>query len=566
MYIDTVPNRNSPPTILLRESYREGKKVKKRTIANITKWPSHMVDGLRILISGKKVFAEGELIIEKSTPHGHVEAILGTMKKLGMDTLLSSQACKERNLVMAMIAERLIHPCSKLATTRTWNSSTLAEELGVDQADEDDLYTAMDWLVQNQSKIEGKLAKRHLKDGALALYDISSSYYEGRTCPLIAFGHNRDGKKGKQIIVYGLMADADGRPIAMDVYPGNTADPTTIPDQIEKLSERFNLSRVVLVGDRGMLTQTQIEKVKQCPSLGWISALRSRSIQELVEGNRLQLSLFDQQDLAEITSPDYPGERLVACFNPFLAEERKRKRLDLLEATENNLKKISQQIERRKKKKITKPEIGLKVGKVINRYKVGKHFKLAIDEGKLSWQRNENNIEKEASLDGIYVIRTSEPKEKMSAEDAVRNYKSLSQVERAFRSLKSVDTLIRPIRHRKEVRVKAHIFLCMLAYYVEWHMRKALKPLLFEDEELEDSRKTRDPVAPAKPSQTAKDKKKNKKTKDGFPVHSLKTLLIEMGTRCKNLCKIKSAPNAPAFTQLTELNPFQKKVFQLLDL
>lgn len=567
MYIDSIPNRDSPPAILLRESYRDGKKTRKRTIANITKWPRHVIDGLRLLLNGKTLVPAEELFsIEKSTPHGHVEAVMGTIKKLQLDTIISSKPCQERDLVIAMIAERLLYPCSKLATTRVWHSTTLAEELSVRDSNEDDLYKAMDWLVERQARIENKLAKQHLSEGSLVLYDISSSYYEGRACPLIAFGHNRDGKKGKQIIVYGLMTDSEGRPVAVDVYPGNTGDSTTIPDQVEKLRGRFGISHVVLVGDRGMLTQTKIDIVKTYPGIGWISALRSKAIQELAEKKHLQPSLFDQQNLAEISSPDYPGERLVACLNPFLKEERARKRLDLLEATEKKLEKIAKQAAARTKKPLNKVDIGIKVGKVINQYKVGKHFKLKIEDGFLCWERKKELIERESSLDGIYVIRTSEPKERISAEDVVRNYKSLAQVERAFRSLKGVDILIRPIRHRTSERVKAHIFICMLAYYVEWHMRKALAPLLFDDEEGDENRKKRDPVAPAKPSVSARKKKSFRKTEGGFPVHSFDTLLIELATRCRNQCRLKSTGNAPSFAQYTEFSPLQAEAFKLLGL
>jgi len=567
MYIDIVPIRNSPPAILLRESYRDHKKVKKRTVANITKWPAHVIEGLRLVLSGKKLFPEDKIFkIKKTSPHGHVEAILGIIKKLGLDTMIFSKPCRQRDLVIGMIAERLIHPCSKLATTRAWHSTTLAEELGVEDADEDELYDAMDWLAARQKKIENKLAKKHLENGALVLYDVSSSYYEGRTCPLAAYGHNKDGKKGKQIIVYGAMTDNEGRPIAVDVYPGNTGDPSTVPDQLEKLRTRFNLTRVVLVGDRGMLTQTQIKKIKDYRDLGWISALRSQSIRNLVRDDHLQMSLFDKQDLAEITSPEYPRERLIACFNPLLADERRRKRLELLEATEKKLVEISLQVKRRKQKKMTPSEIGIKVGKVINLYKMGKHFNLTIGYEGFRWERKEESIEQESSLDGIYVIRTSEPKEKMSASDVVRNYKSLSAVERAFRTLKSVDIMIRPIRHRKEVRVKAHIFLCMLTYYVEWHLRKSLSPLLFEDEELKYDRKRRDPVAPAKSSPSAKKKKKTLKTEEGFPVHSFDTLMMALGTRCKNYYTLSLSTTAPLLEKITELTPLQRKAFDLLDL
>lgn len=564
MYIDVVPNRDSPPTTLLREGWREGKKTFIRTIANISQWPAHKVKALQALLKDKMLVATDELFtIEKSTPHGHVEAVLGTIKKLKLDTIISSKPSRERNLVIAMIAERLIYPCSKLATTRVWHSTTLANELSVKDASEDDLYEAMDWLIERKAKIENKLAKRHIMEGSLVLYDISSSYYEGRTCTLIAYGHNRDGKKGKQIIVYGVMTDYEGRPVSVDVYPGNTGDPTTVVDQVDKLRNRFQLSRVVLIGDRGMLTQTQIDTLKKYPGIGWISALRSESIHDLVKDKHLQLSIFDEQNLAEITSPDYPGERLIACFNPLLAEERTRKRVELLASTEKRLQSIAKEVARRTKKPLNKADIGIKVGKVINVYKVGKHFKLTIKDGFIGWKRKERLIEREANLDGIYVIRTSESKERMSAEDTVRNYKSLSLVERAFRCLKGIDTLVRPIRHRVGDRVKTHIFLCMLAYYVEWHMRKALAPILFDDDELDVNRKKRDPVAPAKPSVSA-EKKKVRKTKDGLLVHSFDTLLIELGTRCRNRCKLKSSPDTPPFYQNTELSPLQEKAFKLL--
>ena len=567
MYIDTVPNRNSPPTLLLRESYRNKGKVCKRTSANITKWPKHIIEGLRALLNGKNLVPADELIkIEKTTAHGHVEAVLGSINKIGLDKIISLKPCRERNLVLALIAERLVYPCSKLATTRLWHSTTLAEELSVADADEDNLYEAMDWLLARQTKIENKLAKQHLREGSLVLYDVSSSYYEGRTCPLAAFGNNRDGKKGKQIIVYGVMTDSQGRPVAVDVYPGDTGDPTTVPDQVDKLRNRFKLSHIVLVGDRGMLTQTQIDTIKTYPGIGWISALKSSNIQAMVQHGDFQLGLFDKQNLAEISSSDYPGERLIVCHNPLLAEERSRKRLALLEETQKRLEKIKKETLRRTKTPLKKAEIGIKVGKVINLYKVGKHFNLTIKEGSIEWNRRDHLIEREAMLDGFYVIRTSEPKKRMSAEDTVRNYKSLSFVERAFRTFKGIDILIRPIRHRLPARVRAHIFICHLSYYVEWYMRNALAPLLFDDEELDSDRKKRDPVAQARPSSSAMKKKKMRKTEDGFPVHSFDTLLVELGTRTRNLCKLKSYPDSPPFYETTEFSPIQKKAFQLLGL
>jgi len=567
MYIDVVPNRDSPPAILIRESWREGKKTKKRTVANISDWPAHKIENLRRVLRDETLMPAGETFaIERSLPHGHVAAVLGMIRKLGLDTIISSKPCHERELVIAMLAERLIHPCSKLATTRLWHSTTLAGELNVAGDNANALYDAMLWLLARQDKIEKKLAARHLGEGATALYDVTSSYYEGRTCPLAVFGHNRDGKDGKTIIVYGALCDADGRPVAVQVYPGNTADPTTVPGQVEKLRDRFGLERVTLVGDRGMLTQTQIVKLRAYPGLSWISALRSKSISALVDCGSLQLSLFDERDLAEITSPLFPGERLIACYNPALAAERKRKREDLVAATEKELVRIATETARRSKTPLNKVEIGLKIGRVINRHKVAKHFKTTISDGHFSFARRQDTIAREAALDGIYVIRTSEPAGRLTAEDVVRSYKNLSQVEQAFRTLKSLDLLVRPIRHHTEEHVRAHIFLCTLAYYVEWHMRKVLAPVLFEDEELEADRKQRDPVKPAQPSISVKRKKAVKHTTDGFPVHSFRTLIEELGTLCRNKCRVKNDPDSPAFNQDTTPTVFQQHVFKLLGL
>ncbi len=567
MYIEIVPNRNSRPAVLLREGWREGKKVYKRTLANLTDWSSARIDALRRVLKDEPVLSPQELFItERSLPHGHVQAVLEAIKRIGLDTLIGAKRSRERDLVLAMLVERLIHPCSKLATTRLWHTTTLAEELAVTDATEDDLYEAMDWLLERQLRIEHKLAARHLAEGTQVLYDVSSSYYEGRTCPLMRFGHDRDGKKGLPIVVYGALTDLQGRPIAMRVYPGNTGDPSTVPDQVNKLREQFALQQVVLVGDRGMLTQTQIDKLKQYPGLGWISALRSSAIRQLVESGALQLSLFDEQNLAEINSPEFPGERLVACYNPLLAEERTRKRQELLKATEQQFDKIVSQVLRRTKTPLSAAEIGKKVGAVANRHKVGKHFVLTIEDGVFRYARDEQAIQRESQLDGIYVIRTSELGTRLSAEDTVRSYKNLSQVERAFRCLKSIDLLVRPIRHRDEQRVKAHLFLCMLAYYVQWHMRKALTPLLFNDEQLDNDRKTRDPVAPAKPSASAKKKKTVRITSDGLPIQSFDTLLAELGTRCRNRCRIKSDSNSPAFYQLTEPTTLQQRAFELLQM
>jgi transposase len=442
----------------------------------------------------------------------------------------------------------------------------LAEQLEVSDADEDELYAAMDWLLARQSRIEKKLAKRHLSEGCQVLYDVSSSYYEGRTCPLVRPGHSRDKKRGKPIVVYGVLTDARGRPLAVEVYPGNTGDPTTVPDQVDTLKQRFGLDRVILVGDRGMLTQTQIDELKRHPGVGWISALRSEKVRQLVDQKYLQLSLFDRQNLAEIHSPDFPGERLMACFNPLLAQERKRKRRELLDATEQVLEKIGKEVERRTKTPLSAAEIGTKVGKIINRFKMGKHFELTITDGQFSYARRADVIEREAELDGLYVIRTSESKPSLSAEDAVRSYKNLAQVERVFRTFKGMDILIRPIHHRTEERVRAHIFICLLAYYVEWHLRQVLAPLLFDDETLASDRKQRDPVAPAESSTAAKSKKIARVTENGLPIHSFKTLMAEMGTRCRHRCRVKSDPQCPPVFQYTDPTPLQARALQLIRL
>ena len=567
MYIETVPNRNSPPAILLREGWREGNKTRKRTVANLSAWPQEKIETFRRLLRDEPLVSPQDLLsTQKTLPHGHVEALLLALRKLGLDSMISAKPCRERDLVLAMIVEGLLDPCSKLATTRQWHSTTLAEELGVSEAGEDELYQAMDWLLARQERIEKKLAERHLQEGSLVLYDVSSSYYEGHTCPLAQYGHDRDGKKGLPIIVYGLMTDREGRPIAVEVYPGNTGDPTTVVDQVNKLRERFHLSRVVLVGDRGMLTQPQIDKLKTHPQMGWISALTSVAIRGLLAEGALQLSLLDEKNLVEVQSPEYPGERLMVCYNPLLAEKRKRKREELLEATEKALSRIRKEVERRKTKRLTATEIALKVGKVLGHYKMGKHFAHQIEEGKLNWSRRVETIEQEAKLDGVYVIRTSESAEQLSAADTVRGYKSLAQVERAFRSLKGLDLRIRPIRHRTEERVPAHVFLCMLAYYLEWHLRRVWAPLLFEDEELPKERQRRDPVLPARSSESAQAKKLTHQTVDGLPVQSLATLLSDLASRARVTYSLKTDQSGPSFQQVPPPTPLQAKAYELLNL
>ena len=555
-------------THLLRRTFRVGRQVKHETLGNISHLPDSLIDIIRRSLAGETFLPASDAFqIQQSLPHGHVQAVLGTIRQLGLESLISSKHCRQRDLVVAMVAERLLHPGSKLATTRSWRNTTLAEELAVTDAAEDELYDALDWLLARQSRIEKKLARQHLSEGAVVLYDISSSYYEGHCCPLAKFGHNRDGKKDRPIIVYGVLTDAGGRPVAVEVYEGNTGDPTTVPDQVEKLQKRFGLKRVVLVGDRGMLTETQIGKLKEHPGLGWVSALRAAAIRELADSGTLQLSLFDEQNLAEIRSPSYPGERLMACYNPLLAEERKRKREELLAATEKELAKIGKQVARRTKTPLKKDEIALRVGAVLNRFKMGKHFELTIEDGLLRWSRREESIRQEAELDGIYVIRTSEREgPSWSAADTVRRYKSLAQVERAFRTLKGIDLRVRPIFHRTADHVSAHIFLCLLAYYVEWHMRQKLAPLLFDDEELPEDRWRRDPVAPAEPSPAAQKKKRARQTEDGLPVHSFSTLLTTLGTRCRNTCRTNSGGSGSSFHMLTEATPLQTKALQLLGL
>jgi transposase len=463
-----------------------------------------------------------------------------------------------------MIVERLLFPSSKLANTRHWHDTTLAEELDVADATEDQLYDAMDWLLERQPAIEKKLAKRHLSDGALVLYDVTSSYYEGKTCPLARFGHDRDGKTGLPIIVYGALTDADGRPVAVQVYPGNTGDPKTVPDRVEALTKRFGLSRVVLVGDRGMLTQTQIDVLKEHPGLGWISALRSGSIRRLLADGLLVSSDLEARRLAEITSPEFPGERLVACYNPQLAEQRRQKRRDLLAATQAELEALAARVAKSADRPETAAEIGVRAGKIINHYKMAKHFTLTIRDGHLGWARKDDAIANEEMLDGIYVIRTSEPAERLTAADGVRSYKRLGLVEQAFRCLKGIDLLVRPIHHRTADRVRAHILLCLLAYYVEWHLRQVWEPLLFEDEELAVDRQRRDPVAPARASESARQKKKTHMTPSDLPVHSFRTLMAHLGTRCRNTCLVSADPSQTPFHQVTEADALQAEALRLI--
>lgn len=566
MYVAKIPNRNSPPTYLLRESYRENGQVKNRTVANISHLPVEQIQLLSRVLKGEQLLpSDGVFRITRSLPHGHVQAVLDMFTYLNLPRLIASQPCRERDLILAMIAQRILDPGSKLATTRLWKNTTLGERLNVVDAEVDELYLAMDWLLRRQKRIENKLAKRHLQNGDLVHYDVSSSSYTGATCILARFGHNRDGRKDLPCIVYGVMTDDEGRPISVDVYPGNTGDPTTVSDQAEKLKTRFGLERIVAVGDRGMLTQTQIDMLRKRPGVGWISALRAEGIRKLIDKGRLERSLFDEENLAEISSPDFPGERLVACYNPILAERRQRKRESLLLATEGKLERIAREVARRTKKPLEKDEIGLKVGRVLNKYKVGKHFRLTIDDSLLTWERKQQAIEQEAAMDGIYVIRTSESSEKLSAENAVRGYKRLADVERAFRSLKGLELLVRPIHHRLEQRVKAHIFVCLLAYYVQWHLKHAWSHLLFADEHLDQHRADRDPVASASPTADVLAKKTERRTKDGNELQSFRTLLDELATQCQNTCEFGEGTTLTSIVKLAEPTPFQTEAFRLLE-
>jgi hypothetical protein len=570
MYVEVVPNRRSRPAILLREGWREGKRVRKRTLANLSDWPAEQVEALRRVLRGESLASpEAAFTIARSRPHGHVAAVLGTLRKLGLERLLAARRSPERDRAVALIVSRVLAPDSKLATARaldaTSATSTLGELLGLEQITAEELYAAMDWLGARQAKIEQALAREHLHDGTLVLYDVSSSYFEGRSCPLAAIGHSRDGKKGSLQIVYGLLCSASGCPVAVEVYAGNTGDPTTLADQIAKVRQRFGLSRVVFVADRGLLTSARIrEELAPVAGLDWVSALRSEQIRALAEeGGPLQPSLFDETDLAEITHPDFPGERLIACKNPLLEAERARKREALLQATERELEKVAAATRREKRALRGKDRIGLRVGRVLGRFKVAKHFAIAITETRFTYRRKPETIAAEAALDGIYVLRTSVPEEVLGAENTVRAYKDLAKVERAFRCMKTVDLHVRPIHHRLEERVRAHVFLCMLAYYVEWHMRQALAPLLFaEDDPVGAARRRGSPVKPARRSASAEAKALTKRARDGEPVHRFRGLLAHLATLTKNT--IHPAGDLPAFDRLTVPTSLQQKAFDRL--
>ena len=563
MHIHVVPNRGSPPTVLLRESYREGSKVGKRTLANLSSLSAAQIEAIRATLRGETLQPVAQSFeVTASRSHGHVQAVALTLQRLGLASLLASKPCRERELVLAMVASRIVAPHTKLATTRWWHTTTLGEDFGVAEASEDDLYAAMDWLLERQNTIQKKLAARHLSAGGLVLYDLSSSYFEGSCCPLAKLGYSRDGRRGLLQVNYGLLTDARGCPVAVSVHEGNVADSQTLMPEVKRLREEFGIEQLVMVGDRGMISSKAIEELRELDGIGWITALKSVSIRALVEQGQLQLDLFDERNLLELSSPEYPGERLVACRNPQLAKLRTHKRQELLAATEANLEKIKARVDAGKL--IGGDEIGLRVGKVINQYKMAKHFELAIGDNAFSFARKLDAIAAEAALDGLYIIRTSVPTEQMDAPDCVRNYKALANVERAFRSLKTIDLKVRPIHHRTADRVRAHIFLCMLAYYVEWHMREAWRELMFADTEQE-AKATRDPVAPARRSKAALVKAARHTLDDATPVHSFATLMAELATIVRNTCRTPQAgPEAPTFEVLTTPNAKQQRAFELL--
>ena len=651
MFVAAIPNRGSPPAILLREGYREGGKVKTRTLANLSKLPNEAIEAIKRILKGENLLSSDELfeIVENgSKDHGHVDAVLTAMRRLGFERLINSRSSRQRDLVVSMVAARILKAQSKIATTRWWSSTTLPEMFGVSDADEDELYKALDWLLERQENIEKKLAARHLEVGGMALYDLSSSYFEGSTCPLAKIGHNRDGKKGKLQVNYGLLTNTQGIPVSISVFDGNVGDPKTVMPQVDKMQDCFDIEEFILVGDRGMLTQKQIDELRETGGIDWVGALRPEAIKKLVSDDTIQLDLFDEKNLFEFVHLDFPGERLVACRNESLARKRKLKRKNLLSATVKALGKIKKRVERGRlqgkveirakvngvlknykvgkhygsdiredgfdcvlnesalekevienshgdlvliqkrlarykrhgqniEKKLAgirqmiergrlygEDKIGLAVGKIINKYKVAKHFKLNIKDNEFNFVIDEDKVKKEAALDGIYVVRTSLPKSKMSTDEIVRSYKQLSNVERAFRSIKTVDLMVRPIYHRHENRVRAHIFLCMLAYYVQWHMKEAWRPLLFADEDQE-AKTSRDPVAPAQRSEAAIRKVRTKKLDDGSTVHSFHTLLDHLGEIVRNTCRTPGCGKDESFFQKTTTpNPKQQKALELL--
>ena len=563
MHIHIVPNRGAPPTVLLRESFREGASVRKRTLANLSSLPMAQIEAIRSVLLGVEVCPVAQCFeITATRAHGHVQAVAAAMQRLGFASLIASKPCRARDLVLAMVASRILAPATKLATTRWWHTTTLAEDFSVADASEDDLYAAMDWLLTRQDAIQKKLATRHLSTGGLVLYDLSSSYFEGLTCPLAKLGYSRDGKRGTLQVNYGLLTDARGCPVAISVHDGNVSDSKTFMPEVQRLREDFGIEQMVIVGDRGMIFQGAIDAMRTTDGIDWITALKSVSIRALIEQKQLQPDLFDERNLLELSSPDYPGERLVACRNVELAKLRQHKREALLVATEVNLAKVKVRVDAAK---LTgKDKIGLQVGKVVNQYKVAKHFELNIGETAFSFVRKHESIAAEALLDGIYIIRTSVSTDKMNAAECVRSYKSLAMVERAFRSFKGVDLKVRPIHHRLEDRVRAHLFLCMLAYYVEWHMREAWRELMFADGD-QLAKTYRDPVAPAKRSKAALEKVSSHTLDDGSAAHSWPTLLAELAAIARNTCRAPQAgDSSPTFNITTTPNPKQKRALDLM--
>jgi transposase len=564
MHVDIVPNRGARPAYLLRESYRDGARVRKRTLANLSSLSDEQILAIRAVLRGEQLGPVAERFEAiASRAHGHVQAVAVAMQRLGLASLVASKACRERELVLAMVASRIVAPHTKLATTRWWHTTTLAEDFGVANASEDDIYAAMDWLLVRQDTIQKKLAARHLSQGSLVLYDLSSSYFEGSCCPLAKRGYSRDGRHGTLQVNYGLLTDVRGCPVAVSVHEGNTADSQTFMPEVQRLRRDFRLDPIVMVGDRGMISQRAIDEMRETDAIGWITALKSTSIRSLIEQGQLQLGLFDERNLLELSSPHYPGERLVACRNPDLAKLRAHRREELLAATERNLEKIKARVDAAKL--AGQNEIGVRVGKVINQYKVAKHFELAIGDNAFTFTRKHHCIAAEAALDGIYIIRTSVSAKQLDSAQCVRNYKSLANVERAFRSLKSVDLNVRPIHHRTADRVRAHIFLCMLAYYVQWHMREAWRELMFADTDSQ-AKATRDPVAPAKRSKAALAKVARHTLDDGTPAHSFSTLLAELATIVRNTCRTPhAAPDTPTFEVLTTPNAKQQRALELIE-
>ena len=564
MHVDIIPNRGSRPAYLLRESYREGPRVRKRTLANLSSLPDEQIFAIRAILRGEQLApAAGLFEAIASRAHGHLQAVRCAMQRLGFAQLIGTRPSAERDLVCAMVAARILAPHTKLATTRWWHTTTLAQEFGVEHADENDLYGAMDWLLERQGVIEQKLAKRHLSEGGLVLYDLSSSYFEGSCCPLAKLGHNRDGKKAKLQVNYGLVTDRRGCPVAVSVFEGNTADSKTLLPQVKRIQADFGIEQMVVVGDRGMISQKAIDEFKRVPGVAWITAMKSAQIRALADEGGLQMGLFDERSLFEFTHPDYPGERLVACRNRQLAQLRAAKRADLLKATAAELDKVCAMVER--KKLVGADKIGVRVGRVINKYKVGKHFELTIEKARFNYRIDEQKLAQEATLDGIYVLRTPLRTEFIAAADIVRSYKSLSDVERAFRSMKTVDLKVRPIHHHLPDRVRSHILLCMLAYYVEWHMREAWRALLFADED-QAAKATRDPVAPAMRSEPAERKAQTHSLSDGTPAHSFRTLLDELSTIVRNTCRTTTDfAQAPTFTIVTQPDAVQQRALTLLE-